>query len=147
LRLTSFVWPHDLHRYERLRAALAVAGAHPVAVDRASASSWLGSMLRAAAPDGVLTVVWHSITRQYWPAAEIEATERVLEGARGRMPIAHIAMESPVLRNDRSEGKPDYQPAELTVRLSTPDGVADPAPVLLGRVADHGVPVRLVPAG
>jgi hypothetical protein len=143
LRLTSFVWPHDLHRYERLRAALRIAAAHPVPVDRASAAAWLGSMLATAAPDGVLTVVWHSITRQYWPVPEIQATARVLDAARDRMPIAHIAMESPVLRDDRSEGRREYQPAELTVRLSVPGRLADPAPVLLGTVADHGVPLRL----
>jgi hypothetical protein len=144
LRLTSFVWPHDLHRHERLRAALEIAASQPVPVDQAPASSWLASMLDAAGPDGVLTVVWHSITRQYWPAAEIAATSEVLDAARRRMPIAHIAMESPVLRDDRSEGGPEYRPAELTVQLSVPGGVADPAPVLLGTVADHGVPVQLV---
>jgi len=150
LWLTSFVWPHDLHRHVRLRAALEIAASWPVVVDQASASSWLASMLEPPAADGVLTVVWHSITRQYWPAAEIAATEQVLAGARSRMPLAHIAMESPVFRNDRSEGEPEYRPAELTVQLSVPGGPADPAPVLLGRVADHGVPVRLVfapPAG
>lgn len=143
LRLTSFVWPHDLHRHERLRAALAVAASLPVPVDQASASSWLASMLQAPGPDGVLTVVWHSITRQYWPVAEIAATTQVLDAARRRMPIAHLAMESPVLRDDRSEGEREYRPAELRVQLSAPGGVADPAPVLLGTVADHGVPVRL----
>jgi hypothetical protein len=101
-------------------------------------------MLDGAAPDGVLTVVWHSITRQYWPSTEIAATSEVLDGARLRMPIAHVALESPVLRDDRSEGGPEYRPAELTVQLSVPGGVADPVPVLLGTVADHGVPVRLV---
>lgn len=145
LRLTSFVWPHDLHRHERLRAALEVAMSHPVAVDQGSASSWLASMLEPAPADGVLTVVWHSITRQYWPAAEIAATSRVLDAARGRMPIAHIAMESPGYRDDRAEGGPEYRPAELTVRLSVPGGLADPAPVLLGTVADHGVPLQLAP--
>lgn len=145
LRLTSFVWPHDLHRHERLRAALEIAASHPVAVDKAPASYWLASMLGdAAGPDGVLTVVWHSITRQYWPATEIEATSEVLDAARCRMPLAHIAMESPVLRDDRSEGEPEYRPAELTVQLSVPGALADPEPVLLGTVADHGVPVRLV---
>ncbi len=143
LWLTSFVWPHDPHRYERLRAALRIAASHPAPVDRASASAWLESMLAGDGPDGVLTVVWHSITRQYWPAAEIEATARVLATARDRMPLAHIAMESPVLINDEAEGKPDYRPAELTVQLSVPGGDADPGPVLLGTAADHGVPVRL----
>jgi hypothetical protein len=143
LRLTSFVWPHDLHRHERLRAALTIAGSQPVVVDQASASSWLASMLESPAADGVLTVVWHSITRQYWPQAEVEATERLLDSARDRMPLAHIAMESPVCRNDRSEAEPEYRPAELTVQLSVPGGLADPAPVLLGTVNDHGVPVRL----
>lgn len=146
LRLTSFVWPHDLHRYERLRAALAVAQAHPVTVHAAPASSWLASMLEAPPADGVLTVVWHSITRQYWPPAEIAGTARVIEAARDRMPIAHIAMESPVLVDDRAEGEREYRPAELTVRLSVPGTLADPEPVLLCTVADHGVPVHLVPA-
>lgn len=145
LRLTSFVWPHDLHRHERLRAALAVAASERVAVDRAAASSWLAAMLEAPSSDGVLTVVWHSITRQYWPRAEIAATSQVLGEARGRTPMAHIAMESPVLRDDRSEGEREYRPAELTVQLSVPGGLTDPAPVLLGNVADHGVPVRLTP--
>jgi hypothetical protein len=144
LRLTSFVWPHDLHRHKRLRAALEIAASQPVPVDQAPASSWLASMLDAGSPDAVLTVVWHSITRQYWPPAEIAATARVLDAARERMPIAHIAMESPVLRDDRSEGETEYRPAELTVQLSVPGGVADPAPVLLGSVDDHGIPVRLV---
>jgi len=146
LRLTSFVWPHDLHRYERLRAALAVAAAHPVTVDAAPASSWLASMLELPALDGVLTVVWHSITRQYWPPEEIAATARALAAARDRMPIAHIAMESPVLVDDRAEGEREYRPAELTVQLSAPGTIADPAPVLLGTVADHGVPLRLASA-
>ena len=147
LRLTSFVWPHDLHRHERLRAALEIAASHPVRVDQAPASSWLASMLDTAGPDGVLTVVWHSITRQYWPEPEIAATSQVLDAARRRMPLAHIAMESPVLRDDHSEGEREYRPAELTVQVSVPGGVTDPAPVLLGTVADHGVPVRLASAG
>jgi hypothetical protein len=143
LRLTSFVWPHDLHRHERLRAALAIAASHPVPVDTAPASFWLASMLEPATADDVLTVVWHSITRQYWPPAEIAATSQVLDAARGRMPIAHIAMELPTPAVG-PDGKPQHRPAELTVQLSVPGGPADPAPVLLATVADHGVPVRLL---
>jgi len=111
-------------------------------VDAAPASSWLAGQLASPAADGVLTVIWHSITRQYWPLAEITAVESVLVEARSRMPIAHIAMESPVSAADVSD-QPGHRPAELTVGLSVPGRTADPAPRLLGTVGDHGVPVRL----
>ena len=86
LRLTSFVWPHDLHRHERLRAALAVAAAHPVTVDAAAAAAWLDEQLALPVDDGVLTVIWHSITRQYWPLHEITAVDTSI--SRGARPDA-----------------------------------------------------------
>jgi hypothetical protein len=135
LRLTSFVWPHDLHRHERLRAALAVAAARPAPVDAAPASSWLAEQLALPCADGVLTVVWHSITRQYWPATEIAAVDAAIAAARDRMPIAHITMES--------WSPDDPQPAVLAVQLSVPGRLSDPEPRELATVADHGVPVWL----
>ena len=141
LRLTSFVWPDDLHRYERLRSALQVAAAHPVTVDAAPASSWLREQLSRADSD-VLTVVWHSVTRQYWPLAEIQAVDAVIAGARASMPIAHIAMESPVSAADQRTDR-GYRPQELSVLLSVPGGVADHAPRLLATIGDHGLPVRM----
>ena len=47
--LTSFVWPWQLDRHERLAAALRVAREHPVVVDRAPASTWVA---RATARTG-----------------------------------------------------------------------------------------------
>ena len=143
LRLTSFVWPHDQHRYERLRAALSVAAAHPVTVDRAPAAEWLAEQLADPPEPGVLTVVWHSITRQYWPLDEAARVDGLVAAAGDRMPIAHIAMESPVLSTDRSSDMQGYQPPRLTGWLAVPGVLTDAAPVLLGTVADHGVPVRL----
>ena len=90
--LTSFVWPFDLARHARLSSALAVAKEHPVTVDRASASSWLASQLAEAQPD-VLTVVWQSITEQYWPATESAVVRELVADARDRMPLAHLTME------------------------------------------------------
>ena len=142
LRLASFVWPHHVERFQRLQAALRIAAEHPVQVDQAGAAGWLTERLAEPVADGVLTVVWHSVTRQYWPRAEVQATSQVLDAARDRMPIAHVAMEFP-FEADGSVGDGEYRPAELTVQLSAPGGLADPAPVLLGTVADHGVPVRL----
>ncbi|HEU5270818.1 MAG TPA: DUF2332 domain-containing protein [Jatrophihabitans sp.] len=144
LRLTSFVWPHDLHRYQRLQAALAIAADCPVTVDRAPAGEWLAGQLATAPGDGVLTAVWHSITRQYWPGQEVAAVDAVLAEAGRRMPIAHIAMESPVLASDPASDMRGYRPPQLTVRLAVPGGTTDREPVLLGTVADHGVPVTLL---
>ncbi len=150
LRLTSFVWPHDQHRYERLRAALEVAATCPVTVDRARAADWLADQLAAPPEPDVLTVVWHSISRQYWPTSEVATVDALLAEAGIRMPIAHIAMESPILAADPASDLRGYQPPRLTVQLAVPDGVTDDSPVVLGTVADHGVPVRLdaaTPAG
>ncbi|MEI2777319.1 MAG: DUF2332 domain-containing protein [Tetrasphaera sp.] len=90
--LRSFVWPFDLPRDRRLQAALVVAQRHPPRVDRESASRWLARQLTAA-PDGVLTVVWQSITAQYWPAQESARVREIVADARSRMPLAHLTME------------------------------------------------------
>lgn len=91
--LRSFVWPFDLDRTARLVGALEVARAHPVVVDRAPASDWIAEQLARPADPGVLTLVWTSITQQYWPAAETGAVDAAIEEARGRGPVAHVAME------------------------------------------------------
>ncbi len=135
LRLTSFVWPHHLERYRRLQAALRIAADHPVPVDRARAADWLGVQLAAPVDDGVLTVVWHSVTSQYWPASEVRRVAELITEAGTRLPIAHVAMEHPVGAS--------RQQAELTAALH-PSGVARPlAPRRLAMVADHGVPVTV----
>jgi len=91
--LTSFVWPFDLDRHQRLAAALTVSREHPVAVDRASAADWLHRQLAHRPAADVLTVVWQSITQQYWPAAESARVQRIVAAARSRMPLAHLSME------------------------------------------------------
>lgn len=89
--LTSFVWPFDAHRSDRLRAALQVAQDHPVTVDRAPASTWVRGQLSVPQPDDVLTVVWQSITGQYWPAEESAAVDAAIAEAGGA--VAHVTME------------------------------------------------------
>ena len=83
--LTSFVWPWQLDRHARLAAALEVAREHPVVVDRAPASTWVAQRLAEPVDDGVLTVVWHSVTRLYWPAEETEAMTAAVGEARARI--------------------------------------------------------------
>ena len=91
--LRSFVWPWQLDRHDRLAAALQVARANPVVVDRAPASDWVARQLAGPVDDDVLTVVWHSVTRLYWPVDETAAMDAAVEEARQRMPLAHVAME------------------------------------------------------
>ncbi|MGN6250848.1 MAG: DUF2332 family protein [Marmoricola sp.] len=91
--LRSFVWPGDHHRQRRLLGALEVLRAHPVVVDQAPASRWLAEQLARPVDDGVLTVVWQSITEQYWPTAESLAVRKVVAGARRGAAVAHLTME------------------------------------------------------
>ncbi|UQX89641.1 DUF2332 domain-containing protein [Jatrophihabitans telluris] len=142
LRLVSFVWPDQLDRHARLQAALAIAAdtvteadtISAVHVDRAPAGKWLRQRLGTAPGPQTLTVVWHSVTRGYWPASEVQASSAAIAAAAERMPIAEIAMES----SPESPGRT----AELTVSIGGP-GRSAPEPRRLGAVADHGVPVRL----
>ena len=131
--LTSFVWPDHLHRHQRLAAALEVATEHPVHVEAAPAGDWLEQVLAEPVADDVLTVVWQSITRLYWPADEVGRVERAVEDAGRRLPLAHVAMEYP------AAGEPTV---ELTVDVWR-DGHPDGLRRHLADVADHGVPVTL----
>ncbi len=138
LTLTSFVWPDDLERHERLKAALQVAAHHPVTVDRSAASEWLDARLSEDAGHRVLTVVWNSVTAQYWPRDEQDRVHDILSAAAGRVPLAQVSME-----HVSSE---EHQGAQLTVAVSV--GSADPGtfePVRVATVADHGVPVNVLP--
>lgn len=135
LLLTSFVWPDQLDRFERLRSALQVAQAVPVDVDRAGAGPWLEAQLTAPPGDDVLTVVWQSITRLYWPADEIDRVDAALVDAGRRLPLAHVAMEYP------TDGA-DHASPTLDVRVwdgGEPDGRRHE----LAWLGDHGVPVVL----
>jgi len=138
LTLTSFVWPDDLERHERLKAALQVAAHHPVTVDRSTASEWLDARLSEDAGHRVLTVVWNSVTAQYWPPDEQDRVHDILSAAAGRVPLAQVSME-----HVSSE---EHQGAQLTVAVSV--GSGDPGtfePVRVATVADHGVPVNVLP--
>jgi hypothetical protein len=130
--LTSFVWPWQLDRHQRLAAAIDVAQGHPVVVDRATAADWVRERLADPADDDVLTVVWHSVTRMYWPAEETRRVEQAVAEARQRMPLAHVAME----HGWGADGRMPTGGAELPVVEL--DGEA------LARCGHHGPPVTLL---
>ena len=130
--LTSFVWPWQLDRHARLAAALEVARSSPVVVDRAGAAEWVAARLGEPVDPGVLTVVWHSVTRMYWPVEQTAAVDAAVEAARSRVPVAHVAMEHP--------WRPDHgRPTDMDVLpVVEVDGVA------IATCDHHGPPVRLL---
>ena len=130
IRLMSAVWPDQLDRIERLRGALAVAGALPVAVGPGTASEWLPQALQSPAP-GVATVVFHSVVRQYLSEAEQAELSGILEtageGASSDAPVAHLTFE------------PDAEQLPFAVRLTTWPGGEQVAVATSG---PHGFDIR-----
>jgi hypothetical protein len=132
--LTSFVWPFDVDRHQRLAAALAILREHPVTVDQAAASGWLLTQLDQPVADDVLTVVWQSVTEQYWPHDESARVREIVAAARPRIPLARVTMEGvpppqPVTSYDIAEHGP----------LTSLDGIP------IARSHHHGPPVMLLP--
>ena len=95
LTLTSYVWPDQLARFERLRGALQVAAASPLQVEALPASAFLERELHPR--DGAVTVVWHSVVRQYLSREERERLATLVaqagERATTSAPVAHLALE------------------------------------------------------
>lgn len=138
LRLTSFVWPFDVHRHERLAGALRLAAAHPPTVDRASAADWLVAQLAELSTDSdTLTVVWHSVTQLYWPATEVAAVRATLSAYGRDRRVAEVGLE--YAADSDPEGKP-----EVRTTFWAGDG-RPPRERLLGTAHDHGIPVRVGP--
>jgi len=134
LLLTSFVWPFDLNRHQRLSLALAIAAAHPLRIDEASASHWLRDALTDE-PDG-LPVVWHSVTQMYWPRDEVRAVEEILSRYGARHLLGEVSLEYDV------DGPRGTKP-ELRTRLWNPDSGCSIRERRLGIAHDHGIPVTL----
>jgi hypothetical protein len=131
LTLTSYVWADQVQRFERLRQALQVAGEHPQPVRRQGAAAFLEQEL--APVEGVTTVVWHSIVRQYLSPEERGRVGSLLQDAghraTARAPLAHLHLE-PV------PGRAD-PPAFQVVLTSWPGGHRR----VLAECGPHGPPI------
>jgi len=128
LRLESFVWPEQLDRLARLRAAIAIAMQEPPPIDTEPAGAWIETQLAERA-ERVATVLFHSVVWWYLPEAEQARITRAMEAAGERAtraaPLAWLRMEGATL-----EG------ADLRLRL-WPDG----EDTLLARVHWHGAEI------
>lgn len=96
LTLTSYVWADQLERLERLRGALTVAEHLPAVVEPAGALAFLTREL-ATLPQGMTTVVWHSVVWQYVDPAERRAVDALLAHvgatATEAAPLARVTLE------------------------------------------------------
>jgi hypothetical protein len=94
LALRAYVWPDHTARAERLVGALTLAGQVPARVEPVGAAKLLAGL---EPRPGTLTVVWHSVMRQYVPAAEwarVEAELDRLAAASGSdAPVAYLLFE------------------------------------------------------
>jgi hypothetical protein len=130
LVLTSYVWPDQKARHERLRGALELARQDPPMVRRTAAAEFAADLALA---DGATTVLWHSVMWQYLDADEqATVTARIQDLGRQATddaPFAHLFLE-PTRRTPSSDH-------EFLVVLTTwPGGERQ----ILGTSRGHGVP-------
>jgi hypothetical protein len=130
LTLLSYVWPDELERIDRVKAALQIAAGQPSMVTARAAADWLPDAL-AQRRNQELAVVWHSLFRQYLAPGEWDVLQDAFGQAAGAGPNRHIVWLSMEPSGERVAG------VELTAR-TTPDAPAR----LLARCDDHGPPVR-----
>lgn len=142
LTLRSCVWADQLDRLVRLEAALDVARAHAVPVERADAADWLERRLGSRRA-GATTVVYQSIVDQYLSADVRARIVAVLEAvgatATPAAPLAWVRIEPPA--EAEAADDPDHGLAEIRVR-TWPSGVDR----VVGRAGYHGRPTRPRPA-
>jgi hypothetical protein len=97
LRMLSYIWADQQDRLLRTRAALDIAAAHKLSVEKADAVDWLRTHLAATRP-GAVHVIFHTIAWQYLPTP-LQAEGEALIAAAGERaaddsPLARLALEA-----------------------------------------------------
>ena len=131
LALRAYVWPDQVDRQARLAGALRLAAELPAAVEPVGAAEFLaGVELRP----GTLTVVWHSVMRQYVPAEEWARVrgelDRLVAASTPEAGFAHIAFE------------PERTTEDTFAFLLSVRGGPDGERRVLAEAQGHGVPAR-----
>jgi hypothetical protein len=123
LRLISYIWPDQMDRVARTRAAMAL---QVEQVDEGDAVEWLAKRLNVTWP-GRLHLIYHTIAWQYFPAERQASGRAIIEAAGAaateETPLAWLAMEA----DENANG------AALTIRLWPGD-----IRLSLGRAGFHG---------
>ena len=136
LALRAYVWPDQAERAARLDGAIALARREPADVETLGAADHLAGVRLET---GTLTVVWHSVMRQYVPGEEwtrVHAElDRLAGEATGDAAFAHLTFEPEedgAFFLTRRHGR---GPAERTIR-ARPHGL--PARQVDTALAPHG---------
>ncbi|MDR3035413.1 MAG: DUF2332 domain-containing protein [Kitasatospora sp.] len=94
LALRAYLWADQLPRSQRLNGALALAARTPAPVEAVGAAAVLRGVETAP---GALTVVWHSVMRQYVPTEEWRSAagelDRLAAASTPSAPFLHLAFE------------------------------------------------------
>nr|WP_281199027.1 DUF2332 domain-containing protein [Micromonospora pallida] len=123
LALRAYVWPEHTARAARLAGALELAGRLPATVVQAGAAEFLAGI---EPQPGTLTVVWHSVMRQYVPTDEWRRVTAEIDRLLGSgAPVAHLSFEP---------GLADPSRFQLRARLG------DRPERLLAEAHPHGLP-------
>jgi hypothetical protein len=135
-RLLAYVWPDQPDRLERARAAIGLARAADVRVEKADAADWTARHARPA--KGFATVLYHSVFWQYPPPETRAAILRNIQAAG-----AAATSDAPFawLRMEPAEDNPA---AAMEVRLTLWPGGRE---TLLARAHPHGAAVHWLAAG
>jgi len=137
LALTAYVWPDQVARFERLRAALVIAAEHPPVVERSTAADFVDALETV---EGTTTVLWHSVMWQYLDNAEQDhVLARLDELGATTTPtrrLVHVAAE-PGVRSPGAE-------TEFLVRVRSGPGGRER---LVATLQARGPPCRLLASG
>jgi hypothetical protein len=117
--LLGFVWPDQRERFERLRAAIAVACEHPVRIATGEGIQWLRE--NATPKVGTATVALHTITADHMTNAQKALLRAAIDAlaaqAGGDAPFAWVRMEN-------LETRVTYWPGEVETLIAKSDGHA-----------------------
>jgi hypothetical protein len=129
LRLLSFIWPDQLHRFERTDAAIELARTVPATIRATNATAETLGELLAGPPQE--TFVFHSIVWQYIDKPERQRIHDVMNAA-GRLATADARLHWFAYEPDLA----DRSAAALTLRSWDDQRTGEP--MMLGRADYHG---------
>lgn len=83
-RLMAYIWPDQTERIARNALAIDVARAFPPTIDKGEAAGWTEERLSSPQAEGVMRVLFHTITLQYLPEDQKQRFRTAIDAAATR---------------------------------------------------------------